>query len=166
LLFRCCITVVGKSGEGYACHPHPAFEFIPMPITTGVRGSYWPSHAAGLTKPTDLQIYGIPREYDPASKAVDSGRVTTMLLKLPLLDHAEPIVASARLYALGLELIRERPELAYQILISAVETIANELLADFEPPEDDKVEHQRAVFKMARILGLKESNARRLATEA
>jgi hypothetical protein len=44
---------------------------------------------------------------------------------LPQLEHAESRVASARLDAVALELLREQPDIAYQLLISSVETIGN-----------------------------------------
>jgi hypothetical protein len=60
-------------------------------------------------------------------------------------------VASARIYALALELIRDQPDLAYQLLISSVETIANEALRDFKPDDAAKVKHQQAVFNLTQL---------------
>jgi hypothetical protein len=82
------------------------------------------------------------------------------------LEYAESIVASARLYALALELVREQPELAYQLLISSVETIANAVLRDFEPDDDIKVRHRQRVYNLATRLKLGEEAARNLAVEA
>jgi hypothetical protein len=75
-------------------------------------------------------------------------------------------VASCRLYALALELIHERPDVAYQLLISSVETIANDALRTFQPDDDRKVEHQKGVYELALSLNLDEATARRLAVEA
>ena len=85
---------------------------------------------------------------------------------MPRLEHAESIVASARLYALALELIREQPDIAYQLFISSVETIANAALRDFQPNDDIKVDHRRSVFNLALNLELGEEIARNMALEA
>jgi hypothetical protein len=85
---------------------------------------------------------------------------------LPRLEHAQSIVASARLYAQALELIRDKPDIAYQLLISAVETIANVALPDFQPDDDAKVNHQKRVFNLVMKLELGEETARTLALEA
>src|SRR5262245_282232 len=89
-----------------------------------------------------------------------------MLVHLPCLQHAEPIVASCRLYALALELIHSRPDIAYQLLISSVETLADAILKDFAPVDEAKVEHQKQTYDLAKSFGLSEENARQLAIVA
>jgi hypothetical protein len=69
-------------------------------------------------------------------------------------------------YSLALELIHERPDISYQLLISSVETIANGILRTLQPDDDFKVEHHRAVYELALGLNLGEETARRLAIEA
>ena len=92
---------------------------------------------------------------NPPPTPVDPDRLTALLLGLPRLEHEKSIVASARLYALALELIREQPNVAYQLLVSSAETIANETISqDFQPDDEAKVEHQQRVFKLAQKFGL------------
>jgi len=106
------------------------------------------------------------QNYNPPPKPVYAQQLTDLLLGLPKIENAESIVASCRLYALALELIHERPDISYQLLISTVETIANGTLGSFQPADDIKVEHQKAVYELALNLGLGQETARRLAIEA
>jgi hypothetical protein len=89
-----------------------------------------------------------------------------MLTGLPNASYAESIVASARLYALALELIREQPDLSYQLLISAVETIANEALNTLQPDDDEKVQFKWPVYKLAKEFGMDDVAARKMTIEA
>jgi hypothetical protein len=165
LLCRRLITVSGKANERYADHRHVLFNHqpFPLPLATSMRKVFWRPHP--LTVITSLEGQEI-RDYNPRPKPVDARRLTELLLGLPTLPHAKSLVASCRLYALGLELIHERPDVAYQMLISSVETIANGTLRSFQPPDDAKVEHQKAVYDLACSLELGEGTARNLAIEA
>jgi hypothetical protein len=164
VLCRRLITVSGKSAERFANYPYPEFDFVPFPLATSMRKVYWPPH------PADVFISFDGRQEvhynNPIPKPLDPGALTALLLALPKLKHAESIVASARLYALGLELIGEQPDIAYQLLISSVETIANQTLPDFQPDDAAKVKHQQAVFNLAMELYLGEEKARALALAA
>jgi hypothetical protein len=166
VLSRRLITISGATAARYTYAPYeyPEFNHMPLPLVTSMRKVYWPSLPA-----TVAISFGGKQEVihnNPLPKAVDPDRLTTLLLALPRIEHAESIVGSARLYALALELIREKPDIAYQLLISAVETIANKVLERFQPQDDAKVEQQRAVFKLALEFGLGEEAARKLALEA
>jgi hypothetical protein len=105
-------------------------------------------------------------DYNPRPKPIDARRLTELLLALPKLQHAQGLVASCRLYALALELIHDRPDISYQMLISSVETLANGALRSFQPSDDAKVEHQRAVYDLAFSLELGVDTAKKLAVEA
>jgi hypothetical protein len=63
-------------------------------------------------------------------------------------------------------LIHDRPDISYQLLISSVETIANGTLRSFQPSDEAKLEHQRAVYDLALSLELGEETAKKLAIEA
>jgi hypothetical protein len=155
VLCRRLITVSGKSMERSADYMYPRFDYMPLPLATSMRKVYWPSLPASVLTSFDGQkIYN----NNPEPASVDPHALTALLLGLPQVEHAESIVASARLYALALELIRERPDVAYQLLTSCVETIANEALQSFRPDDDEKVTHQQAVFKRAMELGLEKRN--------
>src|SRR5208282_526998 len=165
VLCRRLITVAAKSAERLANYPYPEFDYVPMPLATSMRRVvYWPPHPAQVAISYDgrQEVH----DYNPPPKPVDPVSLTELLLALPQLKHGETIVKSARLYALAMELIRERPDIGYQLLISAVETIANETLQGFQPPDDAKVEYQKAVFNLATELGLGKEMARKLALEA
>lgn len=163
MLCRRLITVAGKSTERHGDYRHPVFEYLPMPLATSMRKVYWPPHP--LTILTSFDGGQQVRDNNPAPTPLDPGALTA-LLGLPRLEHAESIVASARLYAQALELIRDKPDIAYQLLISAVETIANQTLQNCQPDDDAKVSHRQGVYKLAKELGLGEQEARNLAVEA
>jgi hypothetical protein len=167
VLCRRLITVGGKTSEWRADYQYPPFGHLPLPVITTMRKVYWPPHPASvITWPDGQGVRHEIHDYNPPPLPVDPGEISALLLRLPRVGHAEGIVASARLYALAMELIREQPELAYQILISAVETVANDALNDFQPDDDAKVQRQRPVFDLATQLGLGEEAARRLAVSA
>jgi hypothetical protein len=67
---------------------------------------------------------------DPPAVGVDDGALATLFKTLPTIEHAENIVNAARLYRTALELIDSRPDIAYQLLISVIETLADVALAD------------------------------------
>jgi hypothetical protein len=163
LLCRRLITVSGKSKEQHAIYPYPEFGHTPLPVVTSMRRIYWPPLPATVITSIDGQEI---HDNNPPPLAVDPTALTALLTGLPRAQYAESIVASARLYALALELIREQPDLSYQLLISAVETIANEALRSFQPDDDEKVQHQRVVFDLVKNLGIEDEAARKVAIAA
>jgi hypothetical protein len=84
-------------------------------------------------------------------------------MRLPTLTNAEEIIHASRLYRTALELIESRPDIAYQLLISTVETLANVALAGYEPEDSNKIETKRQVRKQALSYGLSEEQANHLA---
>jgi hypothetical protein len=126
-----------------------------------MRNVYWRPHPAQLVLGWNSKEI---EDYNPPAKPVDPGALTALLLGLPRVAHAKSIVASARLYALALELIHDRQEIAYQLLVSAVETIASETLPD--PDDDEKARRMQPVFDLAKTYGLEEGKARNLAITA
>jgi hypothetical protein len=162
VLCRRLITVMGKSAEQHAEYEHPKFDRIPLPVGH-FRRVYWPPYPPTLILGRNSQEIA---DNNPPPTPVDPDRLTALLLGLPRLEHAKSIVASARLYALALELLREQPDIAYQLLVSSAETMANETLQDFQPNDDAKVKHQQRVFNLAKKFGLKEEMARELALAA
>jgi hypothetical protein len=160
VLCRRLITVMGKSAERLADYQYPEFQRIPQPVRS-MRNVYWRPHPIGLVigwNSKEIEDYNAP------PKPVDPSALTALLLGLPHVAHAESIVASARLYALALELIHDRQEIAYQLLVSAVETIASETLPD--PDDDEKTTRMQRVFDLAKTYGLEEGKARNLAITA
>ena len=167
LSLRCrrLITVAGKASERYSDYSHPLFDRrpFPLPLATSIRRVFWRPHP--FTVLTSFEGQEI-QDYNPRPKQLDPSRLTELLLGLPALPHAESLVASCRLYAAALELIHERPDISYQLLISSVETIANAALRTFQPTDDLKVGHKKLVFKLAISLELGKETAKKLAVEA
>lgn len=165
LICRRLITVAGKASEQHSDYLHPLFgpRPFPMPLATSMSRICWRPHPFSIL--TSLEGQKI-RDYNPRPKALNPGRLTALLTGLPPLEYAKSIVASCRLYALALELIHERPDISYQLLISSVETMANAALASFQPSDDVKVDHKNAVYKLAVSIGLEEKVARQLTIEA
>jgi len=162
VLCRRLITVMGKSAERHTNHEYPEFDRLPLPVAR-MRRIHWPRLPASVMTGLDRQeIF----DNNPLPIPVDPNRLTALLQGLPRLPHAKSLVASARMYSLALKLIREQPDIAYQLLISSVETIATEALRDFQPEDAAKVKHQQAVFNLAVELGLGEGDAKSLALKA
>jgi len=160
VLCRRLITVMGKSAERFAEHEYPKFDRIPLPVAHLPR-VYWPPYPPDRIIGWDRQEIA---DNNPPPTPVDPDMLTALLLGLPRLEHAKSIVASARLYTLALELIREQPDIAYQLLVSSAETIANQTVP--EPDDNAKLEYQRGVFNLAKKLGLGEEMARKLTLKA
>jgi hypothetical protein len=163
LLCRRLMTVSGKSQEEHADYQYPEFGHVPFPVATSLRRIYWPPlPATVITSISSQEVH----DNNPPPLSVDPQALTALLTALPSSQYAESIVASARLYALALELIRDQPDISYQLLISAVETLANEALNSFQPDDDEKVEHQRTVFNLMKDLGIGDDIARQVAIAA
>lgn len=165
LLYRRFITVVGKANQRHANYNHVLFDGhpVPLPLAASMRRTFWRPHPLTVITSFDGQEI---QNYNPRPKCIDSRRLTEVLLGLPVIQHAQSIVAASRLYALALELIHDRPDISYQLLISSVETIANEVLRSFQPSDEDKLKHQKSVYDLAFDLGTDEEAAKKLAIEA
>ena len=88
------------------------------------------------------------------------------MLSLPSAKFAEEFVRSARLYSTALELIESRSDIAYQLLISAVETLSGRAMRGLRPTEAEQVENKRNVYNKAMELGITDEGAREIALEA
>ncbi len=163
LVCRRLITVSGKCRERYPEPYHTGLDYTPLPITKVFRRVCWPPLPVSVL--TSFQGQEV-HDNNPPPLAVDPARLTTMLLGLPGTEHADTMLASARLYALALELIREQPDLSYQLLISAVETLANGTLRSFQPTDEEKVAHQSKVFRYLTGLGIESEVAKKAAIAA
>jgi hypothetical protein len=78
----------------------------------------------------------------------------------------EEIIHACRLYKAALEFIESRPDIAYQLLISTVETMAGVALREYEPDEAVRLRTKRSVLEKAQKYGLGEEQAKALALEA
>jgi hypothetical protein len=105
-------------------------------------------------------------EHTPPALRVDSSALERAFLSLSQGQHASGILQAARAYSSALQLILVRPELAYQLLISAVETLANGVFSDYRPGRRDMIERKRGVANKATSCGLSAQQAEDLALEA
>ncbi len=167
LLTRRLVTVATKVRE---IHPRryeeepDLFLDLPTPIVNSLERVHWIRKPAtvvyGASGPIDITDYNPPAEgADPA----------LLMLKLSLLaasPTAAALVQSARLYALALERIETDIQIAYQLLISSVEAVANEALQGFSPPREELVKIKSTVADLALKDGLTSQQAEELAVEA
>jgi hypothetical protein len=137
---------------------------FPLPIA-GVRpGVTWRRRPLGV-----LTSHDGKQELDDSASApvaVDVNWLSSMLAALPSMSAAKTIVACACLYSEGMQLIEDRPEMAYQMFIAAAETLAGEALKEYSPTDDEKVKAKEKVYDRAIQLGLTEEAARDLAIVA
>jgi len=102
---------------------------------------------------------------DPPPVAVDPERVIAQLRALAQ-SNSQDVFRAIRLYATALDLLMERPQVAYVLLVSTIETLADGYMKKWLPTEDERVEPYRGLMKQGRRLGLTEEQARSLALSA
>jgi hypothetical protein len=134
----------------------------PMPVSRPMSGGTWrPRPPVFLTSNVDgmtrVEGYSVP------PLGVDTEWLMRILTALPLMPNASAVIGCARLYAQAMQLIEERPELAYQLFIAAAETLASIAEVDHEPSPDEKVEVKHEVRDRAIQLGVSPNDARELA---
>jgi hypothetical protein len=137
---------------------------FPLPIADVRPGVTW--------RPRGIRVltqYDGKQEIDDCASApvaVDANWLASILIAIPSMATAKTIVACARLYSEGMQLIEDRPEMAYQRFIAAAETLASEAVKDYSPTDDEKVDAKKKVYDRAIQLGLTQEGARDLAIEA
>jgi hypothetical protein len=167
LLCRRLICVAAKTREQFselsAAGAPDVLRDLPMPFVFSVSPPHWPSRPATLVfGPRGIDV----KFHQPRPVGIDPEALKTLLLALPSSEYAQEFVQSCRLYAAAMEHIGTRPEMAYQFLISAVETLANMVLSDWEPERAEVVESKTAVYSRALELGLPTETAEDLAVAA
>jgi hypothetical protein len=114
LACRRLITVAAKVQEHYPKHYEnelPFYQEWPVGFINSLNPIHWSSQS-------------------PPPLGVDTIRLKRLLHHLPKLSCAENIVLSARLYTLALQQLEHDSDIAYQLLIAAAESMANEALKD------------------------------------
>lgn len=152
------VRTIPGSGDQAPWHGLPDY---PEPIAQVRGGIVWQQRPLAVVTHGDGT-----QELDdraPPPVAVDEAGLSATLASLPSLPAAETIVACARLYSQGMQLIEERAEVAYQLFIAAAETLATEALKGYAPTDDEKVSLKKPVYDRARKLGLSEQDSRELA---
>jgi hypothetical protein len=167
LFCRRLITVTTKVREIHPNHHGSEVDpFLDWPIglVSSLRILNWKYQPAEVVyRGRDIEKIN---DYNPPPLAILPDDFQDFFATLSELPQAESFILSARLYALALENIMDDVDIAYQLLISSIETLANDALKSFTPTEPEMVEAKKAVVKLATEFGLPENKARKLATEA
>ncbi len=167
LFCRRLITVVGKVREihpEYSWDKAGLFRDWPIGFTQSMKLSYW------RRKPVTF-LYGFNGitkivDYNPPPLGVDPALTEELLQNLPRLAEAESIVSCARLYSLALGQLDRHVDIAYQLLIATIETIANEVFRSYRPADDEIIESKKSVAELARKFSLSNDQATQLVFEA
>ena len=167
LLCRRLITVAAKVREAHPRH-YPdepaAFQDWPIGFVKSLRPVHW------RRKPLTLvySLAGVEKviDYNPPPLGIDPHHLKQLLLSLPALPLGETIVLAARLYSLALQQLERDVDIAYQLLIAAIEAVANDAFRSYTPTEDEMVETKKSVASRALKFGLSHDEARKLAIEA
>jgi hypothetical protein len=165
LLSRRLISLVGKTRERHFLDQPALGSYgsdLPVPILSISQAAVWRRRPLSiLTNQKGQQLI----DYAPPPVGVDDKALETLLLELPGMPGATKIIAASRSYKTALEVIESRPDISYQLLISAAETLASVALRGFKPEESDQLETRDSLLKLARKLGIDADNAKRLALE-
>ncbi len=166
LLARRLISVVGRVRECPAERDTTLGSYgwdLPVPVLNNIAGfAVWRRRGASIITSLEgqqVKFHNVP------STGVDDEALKEVLLKLADLPAAEPIVRACRLYKTALELIEDRPDIAYQLLISATETMAGAVLSRHQPDEADilRMKRQAEISEQALAFELDEAQAKTLA---
>lgn len=166
LLARRLISPIGKVRE---CRDRRDTDLgsygwdAPAPILRAPRIAVWrqrPITIVTSNKGNEVEFH------DPPPIGVDADALKQLLVRLPDNPEAEEIVNASRLYRTALELIESRPDITYQLLISAVETIASVTLRGYEPELSEKLKSKQRVIEKALKFRLNAEEANALAIEA
>lgn len=162
VVFRRLVRKAGKVGEE---HRGDWARKFPSPMNKRPMPSFASKIVAWRQRPATL-LYGVDgieaKTHEPPPVAVDEAALRAVLQGIaeaaPPLE-AEAFLRAARLYGLALELIEERPALAYQLLVATVETAAAVVLEDWQPDHESMRMSLGWVAKWARDHHLSETDA-------
>jgi hypothetical protein len=166
VLLRRHLTIATKVSVSVPGGAPPQFNLpgvLPLPIVKATVDSAWPKHPIGVM--TDGQGRVTLDDYNPPPLPVDSKKLSEVLSAIANLPRreAEAFVLASRLYAQALQLIGSAPEISYQLLISAIESLASVVLAKYEPSREEMISTKRKVIEKATTLGLTTDQANELA---
>lgn len=166
LLVRRLVTVHSQTRVTFIS-PRPVsgeVREVGLPIAKVAQPPVWKMRPSVLTYGADglMDI----RNYAPPPVALDPSTLARVLGGLPGSEDAEALLASARLYSQAMQLIEDRPDVAYLLFIAALETIAGRLYATWCPTAEMMKKAKLSVFEKAVELGLKASEAQDLAALA
>jgi hypothetical protein len=165
LLARRLISVVGKVRERRAERDTALGSYgwdAPISVLNSPGFAVWRRRPISIITGQDSQrveFHNVP------STEVNDEALKEVLLKLADLPAVEKIVRACRLYKTALELIERRPDIAYQLLISATETIAG-VATDYKPDEATILAAERPLLREAQAHGIDQAIAKALALAA
>jgi hypothetical protein len=105
-------------------------------------------------------------EHTPPPLGIDRDALLNAFISISQSKFASAILEAARAYSSALQLMLTRPELAYQLLISSIETLANTIFGDYQPSQQEMIQHRQGFRVKAREFGLSDEQADALAIEA
>ncbi len=167
LLLRRFITVAAKVREIHPRCDEQEAEWLldnSIDFVNRINRNYW-KHKPAVIVYNAKGINDII-DYNPPPLGLDPHELRRLLTALAFSDYAESLVLAARLYSQALRQIEDESDLAYQSLISCVETIANEALSKYRPEEAKMIKTKKKVCEMAAEFGLEQEQCRALAIEA
>jgi hypothetical protein len=114
---------------------------VAMPIVHQPKFVAWSRRPATIITSATGQTIKL---HDPPAVGVDPNSLAEFLLRVPSLPAPQEIIYAASLYKSALELIEDRPAVAYLTLVSVAESLANIAFNGFEPNEAEKVKKGKA----------------------
>jgi hypothetical protein len=160
---RRLITVAVKIRECYPYKSH-LFQDWPNGFVNSMSKIHWEN------KPSTV-VYGrngisTIDDNNPPPLCIDSERLQHLLLNFSHLPFAENVILCARLYSLALQQLEHDVDIAYQLLIAAVETAASDAFHTYSPTDEQMINSKKSVATLAQKYGLSEEQACQLAKEA
>ena len=167
VFFRRLVTVCAKVR---VTHPNrlpgqpPSPNDWPLPIANSLTRVAWKRRAVSI----GYGARGIEAviDYNPPPLQIDPERLKSKLSTVARIPYGEAYVLAARLYAQAMQVIEESPDIAYQLFISGVETMANKVFSDYSPSRAEMVATKDIVAQRAMDLGLAQENSEELAVLA
>lgn len=166
LLSRRLVSPIVKVQERHADHGSHAYDALgsyglecPTPILNPSEAPVWKRRP--LTIVTSSEGQKIVNN-NPPLVGVDPGALSEFLIQFPNVPKADQVVYAARLYRTALETIEVRPDIAYLLLVSAVETLADVAFKDWEPTEFEKLEAKAPLTSCAQQMRLTAEQTKQL----
>jgi hypothetical protein len=160
LFTRRLIVVAAKVRESYPGQQGSGFPEFPVPIRDAVF-SHWPQRPATVIATPELvgdewRVRHEVRSHTPHPVPIKPETLNDFFVKIASRPDnlAARILASARRYQNAMRFIPQDIDLAYQLLISAIETLSNFALPGFEPPLARWKESRRDLVAHLEGLGL------------
>ncbi|QDU62192.1 hypothetical protein Pan216_30590 [Planctomycetes bacterium Pan216] len=160
LLCRRLVTVGSEVRRRYYGleQENPLHDF-PFPLVNAERPAQW--------TPRPIEIHTSQNghwvsAHDSQPVGFSRHSIRSILRHLPELPSGKDVLRAAHRYSLAMELIEREPEIAYQLLVSAVETIAGSVLKDCSPSTEEQLKSKNNLLKAIEDTGVCEEDAQRI----